>query len=81
MRGKYSQKLLNHARQSETDVLKNASKRAIQKTADATGELIGNTVTKVSKNLQKNNSEIVTNEHDEEIPKEIHISPEERQNY
>ena len=81
MRGKYSQKLLNHARQSETDVLKNASKRAIQKTADATGELIGNTVTKVSKNLQQNNSEIVTNEHDKEIPKERHISPEERQNY
>ena len=81
MRGKYSQKLLNHARQSETDVLKNASKRAIRKTADATGELIGNTVTKVSKNLQQNNSEIVTNEHDKEIPKERHISPEERQNY
>ena len=32
--GKYSQKLLGHAKQSTTDALKNAvSKRAIQKTA------------------------------------------------
>ena len=35
---------------------------------------------KVSKNLQQNNSETVTNEHDKEIPKERYISPEERQN-
>ena len=34
---------------------------------------------KVSKKLQKNNSEIVTNENDKEIPKERSISPEERQ--
>ena len=30
---KYSQKLLNHAKQSATDAFKTASKRAIQKTA------------------------------------------------
>ena len=39
--------------------------------------------TKVSKNLQKNDSETVTNENDKEIPKEIHegryISSKERQ--
>ena len=29
--------------------------------------------------LQQNNLEIVTNKHDKEIPKEIYISPEERQ--
>ena len=33
---KYSQKLLDHAKQSATDTLKTASKRAIQKTAGAT---------------------------------------------
>ena len=59
------------------------SKRAIQKTAEATGDLIGNKIatkiTKVSKNSQQNNSETVTNEHDIEIPKERYISPEERQ--
>ena len=43
--GKYSQKLLGHAKQSATDALKNAvSKRAIQKTAEATGDLIDNKI-------------------------------------
>ena len=37
-------------------------------------------ITKVSKNLQQDNSETVINEHDEEIPKEKKcISPGERQ--
>ena len=40
--GKYSQKLLNHAKQSTTSALKTNSKRVIQKTAEATGDLIGN---------------------------------------
>ena len=52
----------------------------IQKTAEATGDLISNKVankiTKVSKILQQNNSETVTNEHDEEIPKK-YVSPNE----
>ena len=36
-------------------------------------------ITKALKNSQQNNSETVTNENDKEIPKEINISPEERQ--
>ena len=40
---------------------------------------IANRITKVSKNLQQNNLETVTNEHGKEIPKETYISPEERQ--
>ena len=48
------QKLLDHAKQSATDALKTSSKRVIQKTAEATGDLIGNKIaniiTKVSKN-------------------------------
>ena len=39
---KYSQKLLDHAKQSATDALKTVSKRAIQKTAEVTGDLIEN---------------------------------------
>ena len=39
---KYSHKLLDHAKQSATDALKITSKRVIQKTAEATGDLIGN---------------------------------------
>ena len=32
----------------------------------------------ISKNLQQNNSETVTNEDDKEVPKESYISPENR---
>ena len=41
-----------------------------QKTAEATGDFIANKTTKVSKNSQQNNSEIVTNENDKKIPNE-----------
>ena len=39
---KYGQKLLDIAKKSTTDAIKTASKRAIQKTAEGTGRLIGN---------------------------------------
>ena len=39
---KYSQKLIDTAKKSTTDAIKTASKRAIQKSAEATGDLIGN---------------------------------------
>ena len=88
--GKYSpgmlamrRKFLDHAKQSATDAFKTASKKAIQETAEATGDLTGNEIvkkiTRVSKNSQPNNSHIVTNELDKEIPKEMYISPEKRQ--
>ena len=41
---KYSQKLLDIAKKSTADAIKTASKRAIQKTAEATGDLIGNKI-------------------------------------
>ena len=39
---KYNQRFLDHAKQSATDTIKTAPKRAIQKKAEATGDLIGN---------------------------------------
>ena len=39
---KYSQKIPDHAKKSATDALKTSSKKVIQKTAKATGDLIGN---------------------------------------
>ena len=42
--GKYSQKPLDHAKQSAIDALKTTSKRAIQRTAEATGDLIRNKI-------------------------------------
>ena len=71
--GKYSQKRLNHTKQSATDTFKTVSKRSIQKTAETNSDLIGNKtankIKKVSKNSQQSNSETVTSENDKEIPK------------
>ena len=44
LNNKYSQKLFDTAKKSTTDATKTASKRAIQKTAEASGGLIGNTI-------------------------------------
>ena len=42
---KYGQKLVDTAKKSSTDTLKIASKRAIQKTAESTGDLVGKKIT------------------------------------
>ena len=85
------QKLIDHAKKSAADAGKTASKGAIQKTAEAIYDFIGNKIVdvvansyndrarEVSKNSQQNNSETVTNKHDKEISKEKYISPEEIQ--
>ena len=63
---KYGQKLLHNAKNFTTDAIKTASKRAIQKAAEVTGDMIGNKnadkITSVSKKksakeLQNNNDE------------------------
>ena len=70
---KYSQKIFHHAKQSAIDTIKTASKRAIQKTAVATGDFICNKIadriTKVSKTSPKRNLEM----HEEEILSERFI--------
>ena len=78
--------MLNNA----TDALKSPSKTVIQKTAEVTGKLIGNQtddeITKISKTSPQSSSKTVTNEaenieHDDEIPKERYVSPEETENH
>ena len=58
---KYRQKRLDSTKKSATEAIKTASKRAIQKTAEATGDLIGNkiadTITSVSKKSSNNNND------------------------
>ena len=54
---KYSQKLFDSVKKLATDIIKTASKRVIQKTPEAAGDLIGNKITdkkQVFRNLQKN---------------------------
>ena len=79
---KYSQKLLDSAKKSTTDAIKTVSKRVIQKTAEATGDLIGNkTADKITSVSKKPFKELHNNnETDVEIatPRKRYISPEER---
>ena len=42
--GKYSQKVLHHAKQSANDAFKTTSKRVFQKPIEASGDLIGNKI-------------------------------------
>ena len=44
MSNKYGQKIIDTIKKSATDAIKTASKRAIQKTVEATGDLIGNKI-------------------------------------
>ena len=76
--GKYSRKVLDHAKQSVTNALKTSSKWVIQKAAEATSDLIGNKIadavvkshdgriTKASRCLLLNNSAANKNEHEKE---------------
>ena len=81
MSNKYGKKLVDTAKKSATDAVKTASKRAIQETAEATGDLIGNKIadkiTRVSKKISNNNDD------DDDVKLVTHnkryISPEERQ--
>ena len=65
---KYGQKLLNSAKKSTTDVIKTASQRAIPKTAEAPGVLIGNKIAdKITSVSKKSWNELQNNE--TEVPK------------
>ena len=72
---KNSQKLLDSATITTKDPVKVASKRAIQKTAEATGDLIDNKIADKIAKVSKVHSKDANNE----IPKERYISSEESQ--
>ena len=70
--------VLNNLQQMHLNLVQKSNSKA-----DSTGDLISNKIadkiTKVSKNSQQNNKDIVTNENDKEIPLKRYISPEKRQ--
>ena len=91
MSNKYIQKLVDTAKKSATDAIKATSKKAIQKTAEATGDLVDNKIgnkitaksspsasTKLHPKISRN-EEIQSNKVNNEIPKVRHIYPKERQ--
>ena len=60
---KYGQKLLDNAKKSTADAIKTASKRVIQKTAEATGDLIVNKTTdKITSVSKKSTNELPNDE-------------------
>ena len=72
------------AKKSTADAIKTASKKAIQKTAEATGDLIGNNIVdKITSISKKSNKELPNNDNEKEdveitTRKIRYISPEER---
>ena len=84
---KTGQKLLDSAKKSTADAIKTASKRAVQKIAEATGGIIGNKsadkITSISKKPSNNNNNNNNKNNNNNVELTTHmkryISPEERQ--
>ena len=78
---KYGKKLTDTAIKTGQDFATTAGKAIVHKSAEATGDLIGNEIadkiTSASKKSQ--NEEMQSTEVNNEIPKERYISPKERQ--
>ena len=80
LNNKYGKKLIDTAKKSATDELKIAGKRVVQKTAEVTGDLVGNTIAnKITSISKKPASESHSNAANNEIPKERNIPPQEIQ--
>ena len=71
---KYSKKLMDTATKTGIDVTKTASKRVVQKIAQATGDLIGKKIADKITSIGKSKEKEKINK-----PEEIYIPPEKRQ--
>ena len=80
-------KFLILLKESTTDAIKTASKRAIQKTAETTNDLIGNTIASKMTNISKKSStelhskSLQNNEANHKIERKIHVSRKKTANY
>ena len=84
LNNKYGQKLADSPKISATDAFKIANKRAIQKTAEATVDLVANAIAnKITSISKKPSNEPHSNVVINEIPKEryIYISTRKTNNY
>ena len=66
LNNKYGQKLLGSAEKSTIDAIKTASKRAIEKPAEATGDLIGSKIAEKITVSKKSNKELFNNDDETE---------------
>ena len=74
---KYGKNLMDTAKKQGTNFAKTAGKRIVQKSAEATGDLVGNKIADKITSLGKSKNEEKENEINE--PEEIIILPEKRQ--
>ena len=80
MSNKYGKKLVDTAKKSAADAIKTAPKREIQKTAEATDDLVGNKISdKITSVSKKSTKKLTTIDEDVELSThKIYISPQER---
>ena len=71
---KYGQKLFDRAKTSTRDAIKTASKRVIQKRAEATGDLIGNKIPYKIKSVSKRKSTKDLHNNDERKEEDVEIT-------
>ena len=85
MSNKYGKKLVDTAKKSATDAIKTAPKREIQKTAEATGDLVGNKISdKITSVSKKSTKKLPTIVEDAELTthkKKIYITIRKTTNY
>ena len=74
---KYGQERFDDAKKSTTDAIKTASKRAVQKTAVATGDLIGNKIADKITSVSKKSPKKSQNDEMEAL-KQRYISPDKK---
>ena len=68
MSNKYGKNFVDTAKKSATDAIKTASRRAIQKTAEATGDLVGNkTADNITSASKKSIKKLPTTDEDVEL--------------
>ena len=68
MSNEYGKKLVDTAKKSATNAIKTAFKRAIQKTAEATGDLVDNkTADKITSVFKKSTKKLSTIDEDAEL--------------
>ena len=81
LNNKYGQKLLDSAIKSTTDAIKIASKRAIQKIAEATADLIGNKIADKLASVSKKKSIKELHNNDETKEEDVEITTHKKDTY
>ena len=75
---KYGQERFDDAKKSTTDAIKTASKRAVQKTAAATGDLIGNKIADKITSVSKKSPKELQNDEMEAPKKDIYLQKKDK---